>query len=162
MITRVLLKILARRISFEFEHQFSESVDACSSIGIAINASLAYGLPSVILSLDLDNAYNSIDRSFVAEALINSEIDPNIVIILMNHYNSANICFHNTSFNLGCKRGILQGDPTSSKIFAIAMEVNAENSSILTIKMTLILFLRAQQMLKPVWTILPLCWKNVG
>ena len=97
-------------------------MDACSSIGIAINASLAYGLPSVILSLDLDNAYNSIDRSFVAEALINSEIDPNIVIFLMNHYNSANICFQNTSFNLGCKRGILQGDPTSSKIFAIAMD----------------------------------------
>ena len=66
-------------------------MDACSSIGIAINASLASGLPSVILSLDLDNAYNSIDRIFVAEALINSKIDPNIVIFLMNHYNSCNM-----------------------------------------------------------------------
>ena len=59
----------------------------------------------MITSLDFDNAFNSIDRAFVKEALIDTGLDLHILRFLLNYYDSVKIEYQNQVIDFKSKMG---------------------------------------------------------
>ena len=107
----------------DFRKGFS-TVDHLHAVNQLIEKCVEYKIPLVVVFVDYNKAFDSIEISDVLEALQEQGIEPVYINIFKHIYKQAKsfIRMHKDSkpFHLG--RGVRQGDTSSPKLFTICLE----------------------------------------
>ena len=82
--------------------------------------------PGILLNIDFEKAYDSIDHNFLAKVINSFNFGVSFQRWVNVFYNNIQSCVMNNGISTGyfpIKRGVRQGDPLSSILFVISMEV---------------------------------------
>lgn len=144
---KLFTKILTKRLTYKLDfYQPTEQAAFRSGYGtndhlqvvkLLIEKSIEYNKPLVLVFVDYEKAFDSIDHTEMFKALADCRIDHRYSALIRHIYGNAtaNVRLHENTNKFKIKRGVRQGDTISPKLFTNLLEymfkkVNFENMGI--------------------------------
>ena len=100
--------------------------DAVRSIDDILDYTKKYQIPGRLIAVDFKKAFDSESRDFLFRTLHAFRFGPSFIHWIKTFYNNISSCVMNNGFATApfeVQRGVRQGDPLSSYLFIIALEI---------------------------------------
>ena len=100
--------------------------DAVRSIEDILDYTKKYQVEGRLISIDLKKAFDSVSRDFLFRTLSAFHFGPLFIQWIHTFYNNISSCVLNNGFSTApfeVQRGVRQGDPLSSYLFIIVLEI---------------------------------------
>ena len=100
--------------------------DAVRSIADVLDYTKKYQVEGRLISIDLKKAFDSVSRDFLFRTLSAFHFGPLFIQWIHTFYNNISSCVLNNGFSTApfeVQRGVRQGDPLSSYLFIIVLEI---------------------------------------
>jgi len=100
--------------------------DAVRTVADVLYFTKQYELPGILLNIDFEKAYDSVDHSYLFKVLDVFNFGTSLKKWIKLFYNDISSCVKNNGLSTGyfkVKRGLRQGDPSSCYLFVLAIEL---------------------------------------
>ena len=100
--------------------------DAVRTVADIIYLTKYKNMPGLLMNIDFEKAYDSIDHEFLKKVMKSFNFGESIQRWVCTFYNNIQSCVMNNGMSSGyfdVNSGVRQGDPLSSVLFVVAMEV---------------------------------------
>ena len=100
--------------------------DAVRSIEDILNYTKRYQIEGRLISIDFKKAFDSVSIDFLFRTLLAFQFGPSFIQWIHTFHNNISSCVLNNGFSsapFDVQRGIRQGDPLSSYLFIIVLEI---------------------------------------
>ena len=100
--------------------------DAVRSIEDILDYTKRYQIEGRLISIDFKKAFDSVSRDFLFRTLLAFQFGPSFIQWIHTFYNNISSCVLNNGFSTApfdVQRGVRQGDPLSSYLFIIVLEI---------------------------------------
>lgn len=132
LLLRMLNKIIAKRLGEININQMQRgftNIDGCFANTLTLQTVIKHrrekGRPYVLISLDVQKAFDTVSHGSIKRALRRLNVDDNTIKYIMANYNEASIsisCNGQIAGDISIKRGVKQGDPMSPLLFNAVLD----------------------------------------